>query len=154
MLHTLITTYPLGMEDLGVLRNLLEGAADGVEVLVVYPHSGPQEELAVHPADVIGLQRGAQEQSLAKRGGQPTQRMCCGRDGNCATLYPSCWTRGRKRRWKRRSRSSTTGRGSTGDRNSWRLWKRTTRTTRGGGQNIEHKYHEHGYHRRHLRKLN
>ena len=27
MLHMLITTYPLGMEDLGALRNLLEGAA-------------------------------------------------------------------------------------------------------------------------------
>ena len=63
MLHTLITTYPLGMEDLGVLRNLLEGAVDGVEVLVgLYPYRGPQEELAVHPADVIGLQGGAQEQ--------------------------------------------------------------------------------------------
>ena len=63
MLHTLITTYPLGMEDLGVLRNLLEKPADGVEVLVgLYPHRGPQEELAVRPADVIGLQGGAQEQ--------------------------------------------------------------------------------------------
>ena len=63
MLHTLITTYPLGMQDLGVLRNLLEGEADGVEVLVgLYPHRGPQEELAVHIADVMGMQGGAEEQ--------------------------------------------------------------------------------------------
>ena len=29
---------------------------------------------------------GPRNKSLAKRRGQPTQRMCCGRDGNCATL--------------------------------------------------------------------
>ena len=46
-----------------MLRNLLEKPADGVEVLVgLYPHRGPQEELAVRPADIIGLQGGAQEQ--------------------------------------------------------------------------------------------
>ena len=58
----LITTYPLGMEDLGVPRNLLEGAADGVRVLVgLYPHRG-QQEMAAHPADVLNLQSGASEQ--------------------------------------------------------------------------------------------
>ena len=146
MLHTLITTYPLGMEDLGALRNLVERAADGVEVLVgLYPHRGPQEELAVHPVDVIGLQRGAQEQVPREERGA----------ANAAHVL----------RARRQLRHLVTGRGSTGDRNSWRLWKRTTRTTQGGGQNIEHQYHrsgewrggqnlEHGYHRRRLRKLN
>ena len=119
--HTLITTYPLGMEDLGMLRNLLEGAADGVEVLV-----------------------GLKSKSLEKRGERPTQRTCCGHGDTCATSCPSCWTRTRRQPCRKRSRSSRTGRESTGGQNSWKSWKTTARTIPGGGQNFEHHYHRSG----------
>ena len=142
MLHTLITTYPLGMEDLGVLRNLLEGAADGVEVMVgLYPHKGPHEELTVHPADVIGLQGGAHEQVPRAERGEANAAHVLRARRTCAISYPSSWTRTQGRPHRRHSKSSTTGHGSTGDQNSWKSWTTTGRTLLGGGQNFEHTYH-------------